>query len=97
MGQQQETKYFCDNCGKSLKTCNNSINIVTQKDDSNTHWSRLRVRIEYSHGCHNDGKTDDADLCQKCAILLLEDAFKRVKKGERASEGTESADQKEFV
>lgn len=97
MSSTQSTKYHCDNCGKTLKNCDNNLEIVTYKDDSSYHWSRLRVKIEYSHGCHNDGETDDADLCKKCALLLLNDAIKRIEKGERATAGAESCDQKGWV
>jgi hypothetical protein len=71
------TKYHCDKCGKELPTFKNSLNIVI---------SKLHVRIQH-RPC---GETYDADVCQPCAIALLEDALKRVKAGERATKGSES-------
>lgn len=96
MSKATEEKYYCDNCGNKLKSFRNSITIVTEKNDENIGWSRLRVVIEHHHGSHNNGETDPADLCQKCTIELLEDALKRVKKGERASKGVESSDMLKF-
>lgn len=48
------------------------------------------MKIEYHHGCHNNGEIKDAELCQACAIKLLQDALKRVQAGERATMGTQS-------
>ena len=50
----------------------------------------LHVKIEHHHGCHNDGETENADLCQECAIKLLTHALMEVKKGVRATIGTQS-------
>lgn len=86
----QLTKYHCDYCGKELPTFENSLNIHTSINESNIGWSRLHVKIQNHHGSHNDGKTNDADLCQSCAIKLLSDALEKVKNGVRASKGTES-------
>ena len=89
MSKIESTTYHCDNCGRELNTYKNSLAIVTQLDDSNIGWRRLRVRIEHHHGSHNDGTKEDADLCQECAITLLTDALRRVKAGERATKGSE--------
>jgi len=91
MAEHQSVKYSCDNCGKQLKTFSNQLNIVTSKNES-TCWRRLHVRIQEVSGVHNDAKTRNADLCKKCAILLLEDAVKRIKNGERATAGVEEID-----
>ena len=85
-------EYFCDNCGKKVLHGSN-LNIVTDKSENeySQSWERLHVVIIRKHGMHNDGVEDNANLCKKCAVILLEDALKRVKKGERASKGTESS------
>jgi hypothetical protein len=92
MATHTSEKYTCDNCGKSLRTSDNSLDIVTSLHEDNP-WSRLHVRIEHRHGFHNDSETDQADLCKKCAAKLLADALQRVNHGERATAGTESSDQ----
>jgi protein-arginine kinase activator protein McsA len=86
-------EYACDNCGKNLPTCNNSLEIVTSKSERSVGWSRLHVVIQHRHGSHNDGETDNADLCKKCAVKLLTDALQRVKDGERTTKGAETSDQ----
>lgn len=91
MSQHEEIKFTCDNCHKRLKGSSN-LNIVTVKSDS-SFWHRLHVRIQDVSGFHNDSKTRDADLCKPCTILLLKDALKRVKAGERATKGTEEIEQ----
>lgn len=99
MGKTTETKYSCDRCGKRLPTFNNHIVIQTNKngdDDYRTYWERFRVTIEYHHGVHNNGERGPADLCQPCAVALLTDALKRVKDGERLSEGVESSHMLKF-
>lgn len=92
MATHTSEEYTCDNCGRGLQTCNNSLDIVTSKNENNP-WSRLHVKIEHHHGFHNDSEMDPADLCQKCAIKLLTDALQRIKNGERATKGVESSDQ----
>lgn len=87
--------YNCDKCGANLKTSRNALNIVTTLSDS-LFWSRLHVKIKLHSGMHNDGKWEDADLCKKCAIELLSDALKRVRKGERATAGAEEVEQKQW-
>ena len=66
---------------------------LRQHDDHrhNIGWSRLNVRIEHRHGYHNNGETEDAELCQPCAIFLLEDALEKVKAGVRATQGSHSS------
>ncbi len=91
----QTTSYHCDKCGKKLRTCDNSLEIVTSVSESLC-WSRLSVKIEYSHGVHNDGTTEQADLCKPCAVALLADALKRVKSGERMTAGVDSSDQENW-
>lgn len=93
MSRSETTSYHCDKCGKKLKTYNNTLKII-KEISTRAFWSRFRLRIEYIYGMHNDATTNDADLCQACAIELLSDALDRVKKGERASAGTETPDQK---
>lgn len=89
-----QTTFFCDKCNCRLKTYGNNLNICSElKDSSSPHWSRLHVKIEHRHGMHNDGTTKDAELCQSCAIQLLEDALNRVKSGERATKGTQGSEQ----
>jgi hypothetical protein len=83
--------YNCDKCNKKLKTYSNSIDIVTSLSEGSC-WERLHVRIQNNSGVHNNGKLREAELCKNCAILLLEDALKRIKNGERASEGTEHSE-----
>lgn len=91
MGSYTATRYDCDNCGKKLPTSGNRVVIQTEKSEGPIGWSRLQVTIEHHHGSHNDGETEKADLCKKCTVALLEDALKRVKKGERMSEGVETS------
>lgn len=83
-------KFYCDNCGKAVPW-QSTLDIVTQKCDDNP-WSRLHVNIIHAHGFDNDSKHEPANLCKKCAMILLTDAVERIKKGERASEGTEEVD-----
>lgn len=85
------TKYSCDKCGKTLRTCNNKLDIVTDLngEDSNP-WARLHINIIHRHGMHNDSTEEPAELCKGCAINLLTDALKRIKAGERATAGTET-------
>jgi protein-arginine kinase activator protein McsA len=85
--------YVCDRCGKKLKTYRNSLDIRTSLREIQHHWARLHVTIVHKHGVHNSFKAERADLCKGCTIHLLEDALKRVRAGERASEGTESVEQ----
>lgn len=93
MGRETTTKYFCDMCKSKLKTCHNTMSIVTSKSESDHYWERLHVKIALVHGAHNDCETEDAELCQQCAIRLLTDALKRVSNGERATAGVESSRQ----
>jgi len=97
MARSTRTTYHCDDCGRELPTFKNALAIVTEKDGSNIGWSRLRVRIEHAHGSHNHGETEDAELCQSCAIKLLEDALRRVRSGERATKGSESIYQESWI
>jgi hypothetical protein len=90
--RNETTTYHCDKCGKKLKTCDNSMNIVTSLSES-LYWSRLHVQITRIHGMHNDENIDQAELCKSCAVGLLTDALKRVKAGERATAGTETSEQ----
>jgi hypothetical protein len=66
------TTYSCDKCGKKLKTCDNTLNIVTELSDGDLSqwWSRLHVYIVHRHGIHNDAEEEHADLCKKCAIEI---------------------------
>lgn len=64
------------------------LNIVTSIFEGNS-WNRLHVTIKHHHGMNNGAKTEPANLCKNCTVILLEDAVKRVRAGERASEGTE--------
>ena len=95
MSTETRNEYNCDKCGKKLPTFNNYVEIVTElhgyDTDGSTYWERLHVVIERRYGVHNNGETDKADLCQKCAITILEDTLKRVKKGERLSQGVETS------
>lgn len=93
MASYTQTTYHCDHCEKKLKYYSNSLDIMTTKRDGSIGWSRLNVKVEHHHGSHNDEEVDQAELCKKCAIELLEDALKRVRKGERATKGTESSDE----
>ena len=94
--KQQTTSYHCDNCGKTLPSSQNSVRIVTSKDEHSLRWSRLRVTILRHHGVNNNGELEPADLCQNCTEVLLRDAADRVRNGERASRGVESPDQEGF-
>ena len=89
MGQSTTVYYTCDKCGKKLKTCNNVMAIVS--DGMSAYWRRLRVQVIHCHGMHNDGTEEQAELCKSCAVELLTDALKRVRKGERASAGAEDS------
>ena len=95
MAKQETTTYTCERCGTKLKTCNNSMDIVTSLSESQC-WSRLHVQIVHRHGIHNAAETEQADLCQDCAVWLLNDAMNRVRKGERATAGSESSDQRNW-
>lgn len=90
--ENKVSTYNCDKCGNKLKTCNNSMDIVTSISED-TYWSRLHVQVVHHHGMHNDGTRDQADLCKTCAIKLLTDAVNRIRKGERATAGTEDSEQ----
>ena len=96
MGKSETTTYHCDKCGKTLKTCDNDMDICTSISES-SYWRRLHVKIEHAHGMHNDGTTEQADLCKPCAVALLADALKRVKAGERATAGTQDIDQQNWA
>lgn len=88
--------HACDNCGRDLPTWSNHVAIQTEKVKGPIGWSRLRVTIEHHHGAHNDGEVSRADLCKPCAVLLLENALARVKKGERVSAGIDTIDMLTF-
>jgi len=96
MSVYHRPEYNCDRCGKKLKTCNNDMDIVTKKEVSGNWWERLHVQIIYHHGIHNDATREDADLCRDCAILLLQDAIKRIRKGERRSAGSGEVDEQKW-
>lgn len=96
MSSYTETKHACDNCEKQLTTHSNHVVIQTSKDENSYGWRRLRVTVELHHGVHNDGTQELADLCQQCAIKLLEDALKRVRAGERSSAGVEEIEMCKF-
>lgn len=96
MSQYQRIEYFCDKCGSKLPTFMNQMVIVTDVGQHSSSWSRLHVIIEHHHGSHNNGKTEKADLCQKCAITLLEDALQRVKAGERMTAGVEDPKERKW-
>lgn len=85
----KETKYYCDKCRAKLPTYANAVKIQTRVDKGMA-WSRLLVTIEHHHGVHNDGKTEKADLCKKCTLMLLGDALARVRQGERVSAGVDA-------
>jgi len=89
--KHESVSYACDKCGKKL-TDSGGLNLVTVLSEISGYWSRLHVHIRHRSGVHNDGKVEDADLCKACAIELLSDALARVRKGERASAGTEKPD-----
>lgn len=95
MAKHETITYTCDNCNKKVRY-NSSLNIVTSKREGSL-WNRLCVKIERNHGFHNDGKVEQANLCQKCAAALLTNAAKRVRSGERASAGTENSIQEGWV
>jgi hypothetical protein len=86
------TTYSCDKCGRRLKTCDNEMDIVTSISEASC-WSRLHLKIYYTHGMHNDSTTEPAALCKTCAVELLRDALRRVHKGERTTAGVNSSDQ----
>ncbi len=88
-------KHSCDLCGKPLKTHQNELDIVTEIQEENP-WSRIHVKINNQHGFHNDYKTEPAELCKNCTVKLLTDALKRVKKGERATAGSQSIEMKRW-
>lgn len=92
MAHSETTTYICDKCGKKLKTCNNSMDIVTSISES-SYWSRLHVRVIHIHGMHNDATEENAELCKTCASVILADALKRVRAGERTTAGTEDSEQ----
>jgi len=71
----------------------NNMDIVTDLDEGGSYWKRLHVQIKERHGVHNQAEEGDAELCQLCAITILTDALKRVKKGERTTAGAGHADQ----
>lgn len=87
----QTTHHHCDKCGKKLKSCDNNVVIMTE---GSINLSHLRVIVEYRYG--RDDK-QPADLCQSCAATLFADAARRVRSGERATAGTESAVEGTFV
>lgn len=86
----KETKFYCDRC-QIIVSSSSSLDIVTSLNEESIAWSRLHVNIILRSGCHNDSTKEDADLCKRCVIDLLEDALKRVRTGERATAGVESA------
>lgn len=86
--KKQITAYVCDKCEKKLKGWKNELDICTDLRKDNP-WSRLHIKIIHSHGVHNNATNEPADLCQDCVITLLNDALNRVKKGERATAGTQ--------
>jgi hypothetical protein len=88
--------YTCEKCKRKLNFNHNSLNIVTSLNENSYGWSRLHVLILHKHGIHNEHKTEDADLCKSCAILLLEDALSRVKSGERTTAGVEKVEQSDW-
>lgn len=90
MSKQETTTYHCDRCGKQLEHSRNSVDIVTSLKESG-YWSRLHVQILHRHGVNNDATVEQADLCQPCASHMLDDALQRIRHGERATAGTESA------
>lgn len=89
-------RYSCDRCERTLDGFANELTIVTSLSEANLGWSRLRVTVLRHSGMHNDASLKPADLCQKCAIFLLEDALERVRQGERASVGVESTSVEHF-
>jgi hypothetical protein len=97
LARSTREEYCCDKCGKKLPTHGNQVAIQTDltKEWDNP-WSRLRVTIEHRHGMHNDGKTEVADLCKKCATDLLTNALKQVKSGVRMSAGIDSTEALKF-
>jgi len=92
MGTIKTTSYICDLCGKPVKACNSTIDIVTDTSSSpgSCVWSRLHILIQHHHGVHNSSTREDAILHQNCAIHILTDALNRVKNGERATKGSQS-------
>lgn len=84
----EKLEFYCDKCGKKLKTFSNNCCIVTEISKGNGGpWQRLKLKIENHHGMHNDGHSEDAALCKKCVLQILTDAKKRVLKGERVTAG----------
>jgi hypothetical protein len=90
MAKHKETTYHCDKCDKKLKSCNNTLQIVTKISEDDVFWDRLYLQIFRRHGAHNKGSEEQADLCKGCAVEILTDALERVKKGERISIGVVS-------
>jgi hypothetical protein len=85
MASHQIIRWSCDNCGKELPSSSNNLNIATDKSTGSYFWERIHVLIERRHGSQNNGASDNADLCQTCAIAILTDALERVVKGERTT------------
>lgn len=92
MAQVTKIEYSCDKCGAKLRTCENTLHIVTEvSEPSSVYWERVEVKIVRHSGVHNDSETADAELCKRCAIALLKDALYRVRAGERATAGVKSS------
>ena len=95
MSKSEVISFSCDKCGKYLPTYRNSMDIMTSLRETGS-WSRLHVQIIHRHGFDNNATVEQADLCKTCAENLLADALKRVRAGERATEGTESSGQEKW-
>jgi DNA-directed RNA polymerase subunit RPC12/RpoP len=81
----EETHYHCDRCGNRLPTFKNSLSIMTESS------KRIYVGIECATGMRDGPFRRNADVCQECAVKLLEHALVAVKAGIRATKGTESS------
>jgi hypothetical protein len=94
--KHESVSYSCEKCHRALKDAG-GLTIRTELYGQNGGpWARLDVKIEHSHGMHNTGETEPAQLCKACTVELLMDALKRVRKGERATEGTDKVEQVNF-
>lgn len=92
MSKHEQVSYRCERCDKKLQHDHSHLDIVTSISEHG-HWSRLHVQILHRHGVDNRVTVEPADICKDCALGLLGDAIKRIKRGERASAGTEDIEQ----
>lgn len=76
--------YHCDDCGKQIQRNERNVDIVTAKDSDSTSGRRQLHVTVVTYTVHDDDhiKINPADLCQECAVKLLDDALQRLKAGE---------------